>query len=681
MTRQIQLPRGVLPDAIRKIQEGLDELVAQKLVLDQHAIVSMADRDQRITYVNTRFCEVSKYEKAELIGRSYNVLEANHHPQSFFEEMWSTVKGGGVWHGNIKNKAKDGSTYWVKSTITPLFDQDGAVCGSAEMQTDITHQVLAEEAAAKSGAALQEALNELQTQKLVLDDHAIVSMTDRGGNITYVNDHFCEIAKYDRSELIGRNHRVLNSGHHPLGFFKEMWKTIASGNVWHGQIKNRAKDGSYYWVQSTVRPVRDNGGQIIGYASVRTDITEQKAAEQAAANAHDRLALATQASGVVLWDLSPRLGTLELSESFASLFGCKADEVPQDTAGFLHMVHPEDFETARQMIEHLGGGEGNEVNREFRMRGRNSEYLWVRIIGRTIARDHGKLHALGALSDVTAEKEAVRSMSNEKLALERIVTERTRDLEEQAQALSEALRKEQELNEMQRQFVSMASHEFRTPLAIIDSSAQYVARRIDKLKPDAIRENIDTMRGAVRRMTNLMESTLSAAKMDAGKLRMKPADCNIRTLVEEVCQQQQRIAQAHKVSLDVGDLPDVIQGDYAALELVFANLLSNAVKYAPNAPEVSVKGWTEGEFAYVSVADHGIGIDAEDVERLFSRFFRAKSATGIAGTGIGLNLVKRLVDSHGGEITVQSAIGEGSKFTVKLPIKGPSDQAESVEAA
>ncbi len=524
-------------------------------------------------------------------------------------------------------------------------------------------------------------LNELQTQKLVLDDHALVSMTDRDGRITYVNDRFCETAGYTRDELVGQNHRLLNSGYHPKAFFADMWRTITVGRVWHGEVKNRTKGGAFYWVKSTVRAVRDEDGEIVGYASVRTDITEQKAAEHEAAIAHARLDLATRSGGIVLWDIDPRLGTVELSDSFGIITGYPLDEFPTDTAGLLNLVHPEDFEGGRQFVERLRADEGREIMQELRLRTYSRSYVWVRFSGRAIVGESGRLHAFGALSDVTAEKEAARSMSNEKLALERIVEERTRDLEDHAYALSQALDKERELNEMQRQFVAMASHEFRTPLAIIDSAAQHVVRRFKKLNPADIVESIETIRGAVRRMTNLMESTLSAAKMDAGKLRMKTADCQLRALLTDVCKQQQRITTSHHVRMDLDRLPEVIQGDHAALELVFANLLSNAAKYAPDAPEIVVRGWRDGDHAFVSVTDQGIGIDSEDMDKLFSRFFRAKSATGIAGTGIGLNLVKRLIDSHGGEITVDSAIGRGSTFTIRLPINGLLTNEDGTRAA
>ena len=119
------------------------------------------------------------------------------------------------------------------------------------------------------------------------------------------------------------------------------------------------------------------------------------------------------------------------------------------------------------------------------------------------------------------------------------------------------------------------------------------------------------------------------------------------------------------------DLPETVQADADALEQVFTNLLSNAVKYAPHAPDIEVKACVEGKHVVISVRDHGLGIDDGDLPRIFERFFRAKTSTGIAGTGIGLNLVKTLVEMHGGSVRVESKVSEGSVFTVQLPIQGP----------
>ncbi|RYZ23635.1 MAG: PAS domain S-box protein [Chitinophagaceae bacterium] len=318
-------------------------------------------------------------------------------------------------------------------------------------------------------------------------------------------------------------------------------------------------------------------------------------------------------------------------------------------------------------------------------------------------RQQDKQYVIAFIVDITHRKEIERSMLDQQQQLERVtsdvrklnseleakVEERTLILKEalqrleQSQAeLSEALDKERELNEIKGRFVSMASHEFRTPLSAVLSSASLLAKYTTSEQQPNRDKHINRIRDSVKHLNDLLEDFLSLGKLDEGKIGAQPAEFNLPETVSDtiddvrgLVKEGQEIRYAHTGA-------DYVFNDKKLLRNILINLVSNALKFSDAQGEVTVESRVEGDSVAITVADRGIGIAEEDQQHLFSTFFRGKNAINIQGTGLGLHIVKRYTDLMGGSIALRSRLGEGTSVIVRFPVRLQEEkQAEEFDGS
>jgi len=235
--------------------------------------VWMFDSESITTFANSRMGEMLGYTVEEMLGRSlfeFIDCESRKIAESYVQRRRLGIRE----RHDFKFTRKDGSHLWAIVSATPMFDAEGEFSGVLRMITDISDRKQAE-------AELRQTLQELEFEKFALDQSAIVSNTDEFGAITYVNDQFSELLKYSREELIGKTHKLVNSGYHSADFFKQLWSTIRQGKVWRGEMKNQAKDGTLFWLDTTIVPFLNTNGEPHQYVAIRKDITDRKHAEEA----------------------------------------------------------------------------------------------------------------------------------------------------------------------------------------------------------------------------------------------------------------------------------------------------------------------------------------------------------------------------------------------------------------
>lgn len=487
----------------------------------------------------------------------------------------------------------------------------------------------------------EERLRLLESVVVHANDAVIITVAEPihqpGPQIVYVNDAFTRITGYTAEEVIGKTPRILQGPQTNRATLDQIRSALESWQSICVELINYHKDGSEVWVELSIVPVTNDQGWYTHWISVQRDVTERKVTEQA---------FIRQAQ--ILEQIQDSLITTDLEGYITSwnrgaerLFQYQEAEILNQHISILYAVNPQN--SYQQLLpELLNTGQKQEIEMIMQRKYGDDFFAYT---SHSLLRDkQGNVTGVIHYSiDITERKQA------------------------EVQVI-EALKREKELNELKSSFVSMVSHEFRTPLASILSSTEILEHYGQQSTTTQKRMLFEKIHIATQRMTAFLNDVLMLNKTDSGKLVYSPQPLNLlifcQELVEEIEFQDKG---QHSIFFQSTGQCSQACVDEKALRHILTNLLTNALKYSSPGTAVHFQLNCQPTVVRIQVQDQGIGIPQDTIQHLFEPFLRATNVGSIPGTGLGLAIVKRMVDLCAGSIDVETRVGQGTTFTITLP--------------
>jgi len=602
--------------------------------------------DDRITYVSPS-CRQFGYEPSDLVGK--NQLKLMHvddieRAVAHNLDLLSTGRVRPQRERTFRIRAKDGSYAWVENSPSVRLGPNGRAVTVVARLRDVSARKAAEARAA-------EAMGRLSSFQAALDKHAIVAIADLKGDITFVNDRFCDVSGYSREELLGQNHRIVNSGMHPRQFFADIWRTIGRGQSWHGEICNKAKDGRLYWVDTMIVPVQGADGRPERYVSIRFDITDQVLAKDRLAESERRFRGFTTIAADWCWETDADLRFTSVTEGFAALTA--------QSAGWLLERRLPDFEDLRTRFPRSSTArETIEAREDFRdhcamVPSADESLRYVRLHARAQHDEKGAFTGyLGTATDIT-------------------------DAMQQSQVIEQSERL-QSLGTM----AAGLAHEFNNVLGIISGHSELAKRALSR--GECGTEQLEPIVDASRRGARLTKSLLSFGR---SKTSGEASRIDVATLLIELkLFLKPLIGPRHKIQFDVAEETLIVTADKDRLIQSMVNLVTNAKDAMPNGGPIIVRARQlersrsqEGRGTIeLSVADRGVGLSPRELSKIFDPFYTTKDVG--QGTGLGLSLVYRFAKECDGDVVAQSVVGSGSTFSILLPATADAAGTENAAA-
>ena len=629
-------------DREAKLENARETTLTELLESAPDAMI-IADSEGRICRLNSQMGQIFGYASDELMGMSIEQLmperyRGGHggHMAAYFKNPTARQMGAAL---ELYGQRKNGEEFPIEIGLSPFHEPGGVKVVSAIR--DITRRRDAEGELRKLNQAVEQG-------------SAMVFMTDRDGLIEYVNRRFTEVTGYLPDEVIGQTPRILKSGFQDPSVYRDVWETLGAGQEWRGEFCNQRKDGTLFWASAALAPIRDHDGEVSHFIAIEEDISEErKIAEEIKEKEQRFRTLVDNIPGTVYRCRNHHDWTMQfISDDVEQLTGYPAhDFIGNKVRTFDSVIHLEDRELVAERVAEAIGRK-TEWGIEYRIDHKDGGIRWVGETGRAIYRDDGSVDYLdGVIVDISLRKEM-----EAQLHLAR----------EQAEAANRA----------KSEFLSHMSHELRTPLNGVLGYAQILNRSRDVTEKQ--RRSLDAIVDCGDHLLSLINDVLDLSKIEAGRIEVDEGPCDLHRLINGVANILSSKAKEKGIGFSVEVSPEVpvgISTDAAKLRQILVNLLGNAVKFtAGGAVSLRVVEAPTGTLRF-EVCDSGVGIADDEIEVIFDPFKQVEAGKAAGGTGLGLAITKRLAEMLGGALEVKSKLGEGSTFTLTIPLVEVHDAA------
>lgn len=601
----------------------------ESIVNSVQEIIFQTDLNGNWTYLNSAWEMITGYKVEDSLGTSFLT---HIHPEDREESAKQVLE---ILKGNSESNrytaryiTKSAELKWAEAFLSLDRDKDGNVTGYSGTLNDITDRFEA-----------QQELNKLALVARKTDN--IVVVTDVEGKITWVNDAFSKLTAYSLEEVIGKTPGSFLQGPETNPETKKaMREAVLQQKSFNGEVYNYSKDGKGYWLSISITPMVNEENEIEGFIAIELDISSKKEDEVKLEEARQTLKFALEGNQYGLWDWDIQENQVHFSDVWKSMLGYKPDEIKNSFTSWENLLHPDDKENARLAIGKYLGGEVDNYIAEFRMKSKEGGYRWILANGKALSylKDGSPKRIIGTHQDITSRKESEQQLEKYAFDLERINSELDK-------------------------FAYIVSHDLKAPLRAINNLSEWIEEDLEEIMNPENKEQMQLLRGRVKRMENLINGILQYSR--AGRSKSEKRMVKSQKVIEEIIADLE-IPKNINLKLDK-DFPDVFS-EPIAIEQIFSNLISNAIKYNDNPEPQIIVAWKDlGRYYEFTVEDNGPGIDPQYHEKVFVIFQTLQSRDTYESTGVGLAIVKKIIEDQNAEIRIESDLGEGTKFIIQWP--------------